>query len=187
MGFFYCEQWGVPNYDKFQQLRCSICFPHVVPPLIKMKTKGKKGIIAYKKSCGTNSMKYHIEALHFKLLPTYVAEHFVHDNVTGSQERCDDSGRLMQVLKKCTKVVTWAISSFFGNKTPYKRHNETQKLLLEDLMLLTSKGYFFLSTCENVWMCRLALKLDSKLMFPPQRAIACTTKKNKYFQLVSMT
>jgi len=77
----------------------------------------------------------------------------------------------MQLLKKCTKVVIWAISSFFGNKTPYKRHDEGQKLLLEDLMLLTCKWYFLLSTCENVWMCRLALKLDSKLMFPPQRAL----------------
>jgi hypothetical protein len=110
-----------------------------------MKTKGKKGIIAYNKSCGTSSMKYHIEALHFKLLPTYVAKHFVHDNVTGSQERIDEGGRLMQLVKKCTKVITWVISFFLGSKTFYKRHNETQKLLLEDLMLLTSKGYFFLS------------------------------------------
>ncbi len=55
-----------------------------MPPLIEMKTKGKKGIITYNKSCGTNSMKYHIEALHFKLLSSYVAEHFVHDNVISS-------------------------------------------------------------------------------------------------------
>jgi hypothetical protein len=92
-----------PIVTKIQQLRCSIYFPHVVPPLIEMNTKGKKGIIAYKKSCGTSYMKYHIEVLHFKLLLAYVVEHFVHDDVTGSQERNDEGGRLMQHVKKCTK------------------------------------------------------------------------------------
>jgi len=138
-------------------------------------------------------MKYHIEALHLKLLLAYVIEHFVHDSVTGSQKRNDECGRLMQLAKKCTKVTTRAISSFFGSKTLYKRHDETQKLLLEDLMLLIAKGYFPLNTYENVWMHRLALRLDSKLMFPIQRALekeifpTMHYKKNKYFQLVYMT
>jgi hypothetical protein len=96
MGFFCC--------DKIQQLRCNICFPHVVPPsLIEKKTKGKKGIIAYK-SCGISYMKHHVEALHLKLLTTYVVECFVHDNVIGSQETNDEGGRLMQPAKKRTKV-----------------------------------------------------------------------------------
>jgi hypothetical protein len=60
-------------------------------------------------------------------------------------------------------------------------------------MLLTAKGYFLLNTCENVWMCRLTLKLDSKLMCPLQKTLeeeifpTMHYKKNKYFQLVSMT
>jgi hypothetical protein len=66
-------------------------------------------------------MKHHVEALHFKLLMTYVATRFVHDNVTSSQERSDEGGRLMQPAKKRTKVATGAISSFFDSKTPYKR------------------------------------------------------------------
>jgi hypothetical protein len=36
-----------PNCDQVQELKCSICFPHVVSlALIEKKTK-KKGIIAY--------------------------------------------------------------------------------------------------------------------------------------------
>jgi len=144
----------VTNCDKIQQLKCSIYFLHVLLPLIEMKTKGKKGIIAYNKSCGTSFMKFHVEVLHLKLLLAYVIEHFAHDRITSSQERNDEGGRLMQLAKKCIKVVVRAISSFFGSKTPYKRHYEVQKLLLEDLMLLIVKGYFPLNTYENVWMCR---------------------------------
>ncbi len=58
----------VPNCHKIQQLRYNICFPHVVSPsLIEKKTKGKKEIIAYNKSCGIGSMKHHVEALHLEL------------------------------------------------------------------------------------------------------------------------
>ncbi len=56
--------------------------------------------------------------------------------------------------------------SFFGSKTPHKRHDESQKLFLKNLMLLIAKGYFLLSSCENAWMHKLALRLDSKLVFP---------------------
>jgi hypothetical protein len=90
------------------------------------------------------------------------------------------------------KVAIRAISSFFGSKTPYKRHDGAQKLLLENLMLLISKGYFPLSTCENVWMCRLVLKFNSKPMSPTQRTLeeeifpTMHYKKNKKFQLVFM-
>jgi len=38
-------------------------------------------------------------------------------------------------------------------------------------VLLTAKGYLFLSICENVWMHKLALRLDSKLVFPTQKAL----------------
>jgi len=71
----------------------------------------------------------------------------------------------MQPTKKCTKIVVGAIFSFFGSKTPYKRHDEAQKLFLKNLVLLTTKGYLLLNTCENVWMHRLGLRLDSKLVF----------------------
>jgi hypothetical protein len=138
--FVVVNNGEVPNCDKIQQLRCNICFPHVVPPLIENKTKGKKRFIAYNKFCGIGSMKHYVEVLHRKLLTTYVVECFVHGNVTSSQERSDEGGRLMQPTKKCTKLVAGAISSFFCSKTLYKRHDEAQKLFLKDLVLLTIKG-----------------------------------------------
>ncbi len=141
------------------------------PSLIEKKTKSKKRIIAFNKSCGIGSMKHHVEALHFKLLTTYVAKCFVHDNVIGSQERNDEGGRLMQLANKHTKVVVGVIFSFFGSKTCYKRHDEFQKLFLTNLVLLTAKGYLPLRTCENAWMHRLVLRLDSKVMFPTQRTL----------------
>jgi len=83
--FVVVNNGELPNCDKFQQLRCSIYFPHVVAPsLIEKKTKGKKGIITYNKLYGTGSMKHHVETLHLELLTTYVAQHFVHDNVSCS-------------------------------------------------------------------------------------------------------
>ncbi len=54
------------------------------PSLIEKKTKGKKGIIAYNKLYGTGSIKHHVETLHLELLMTYVAKHFVNDNVSCS-------------------------------------------------------------------------------------------------------
>jgi hypothetical protein len=141
--FVVVNNGEVPNCDKIQQLICNICFPHVVPPLIEKKTKGKKRFIAYNKFCGTGSMKHYVEALHLKLLTTYVVECFVHDNVTSSQKRSDEGGSLMQPTKKCTKVVPKAISYFFGSKTPYKRHDEAQQLFLKDLVLLTIKCFSF--------------------------------------------
>ncbi len=129
---------------------------------MRRRPKEKKKFIAYNKFCGTGSIKHHVEALHLKLLMTYVVDCFIHDNVTSSQERSDEGGRLMQPTKKCTKVVAWVVSSFFCSKTPYKRHDEVQKLLLEDLMLLTAKGYLPLNTCENVWMRTLALRLEDQ-------------------------
>jgi hypothetical protein len=56
----------------------------VPPSLIEKKTKGKKGIIAYNKLYGTGSIKHHVETLHLELLMTYVAKHFVNDNVSCS-------------------------------------------------------------------------------------------------------
>jgi len=35
-------------------------------------------------------------------------------------------------------------------------------------MLVIAKGFFPLSTCEKIWMCKLALKLDFKLVLPFQ-------------------
>ncbi len=38
-------------------------------------------------------------------------------------------------------------------------------------MLLATKGYFPLNICEKVWMCRLVLRLDPKLVSPSQKTL----------------
>jgi hypothetical protein len=46
--FIILSNENLPNCEEVQQLRCSICFIHVVPmSLIRKKTKRKEGIIAY--------------------------------------------------------------------------------------------------------------------------------------------
>jgi len=72
----------------------------------------------------------------------------------------------MQLAKKRFKITPGVIFIFFRNKTPYKKQDGPQKLFLEDLVLLTAKGFFPLRTCENVWMWRLVLRLDPKMVFP---------------------
>jgi hypothetical protein len=48
MGLFVVNNGDFPNCEEAQQLRCGICFPHVVLEfLIGKKTKGKKGIILH--------------------------------------------------------------------------------------------------------------------------------------------
>jgi hypothetical protein len=82
--FFVVNDGGFPNYDQVQQLKCFICFPDVIPPsLIKKKTKGEKGIIAYNTSFGTGSMKRHVEPQHLELIIAYVEE-VAANNILGS-------------------------------------------------------------------------------------------------------
>jgi hypothetical protein len=57
---------------------------------------------------------------------------------------------------KCLHVALCQISSFFGSPTPYKKH-ECQKTFLQDMVFLIAKGFFYLSTCKNLWMQCLAL------------------------------
>jgi hypothetical protein len=66
MGLFFVVNNGdLPNCEEVQQLRCKICFPHVVHvSLIRKKSIGKKGIIAYNTLFGTSAMKKHVEFEH---------------------------------------------------------------------------------------------------------------------------
>jgi hypothetical protein len=71
---------------------------------LRRKQKGKK-FIAYNKSFGTSSMKWHIEFEHVKLLTTYVAKVFAIENVGGSQSMTNEGGRsCMEPTKKCPKI-----------------------------------------------------------------------------------
>jgi hypothetical protein len=65
--FFVVNNGNLPNCEKVQQLRCSICFPHVVPVfLIGRGKKRKKDIITYNTLFGTSVMKRHV--VHFNIL-----------------------------------------------------------------------------------------------------------------------
>jgi hypothetical protein len=56
---------------------------------------------------------------------------------------------------------------FFGNDIAYKKQDQIQVQFLEDLVFFLAKGFNFpLNTCENLWMCRLPLKLDPRLVVP---------------------
>lgn len=59
------------------------------------------------------------------------------------------------------------IFAYFGNDIPSRKQNQIQVQFLEDLVLFLVKRFNFpLNTCENLWMCRLALKLDPRLVVP---------------------
>jgi hypothetical protein len=114
--------------------------------LIGKKTKKKKGIIAYNTLYGIGVMKIHVESKHLELLTIFVEEVVVVDNIASSQiPRANEGCRAME-------VVLGVILAFFGSTTPYKKLNKAQQLFLEDLIMLIAKGFFPLSTCENIWM-----------------------------------
>ncbi len=142
---------------KVQQLKCSICFPNVVlATLIKEKTKGKKGIITYNKGCGIDYIKWHVDFEHPNL--TIHIQKLASISILGLQPKGDGEGVAILHAKNCCKVTLGVISTFFKSNTPYSKHDETLKSFLEDLVFLTTKGYLFLNTCENIWMRKLALK-----------------------------
>jgi hypothetical protein len=73
MSLFVVNNVDFPNFEEVQQLRSSIYFPHVVPmSLIRKKTKGTKGIIAYNTLFGIGAMKRHVEFEHLELLITFL-------------------------------------------------------------------------------------------------------------------
>jgi hypothetical protein len=139
------------SVDKVQQLKCSICFPNVVPTtLIKKKTRGKKGIITYNKGYGTDSIKQHVDFEHPNLAIYIQRLAFI--SILGSQSKGDGEGVAILHAKKHFKVALGVISTFFRSNIPYSKHDETLKFFLEDLMLLITKGHLLFSTCENIWM-----------------------------------
>ncbi len=97
-------------------------------------------------------MKRHVEFEHFELVTTYVEQLVTTNNILGTQAMGDASYRIIQLAKKHSKITPSVISAFFGSTTPYKKQDEAPKFFLEELVLVTTKGFFPLSTCENVWM-----------------------------------
>ncbi len=98
-------------------------------------------------------LKIHVESEHLELLTIFVEEVAIVHNITSSQiAHANEGYRAMEVAKKSSKVVLGVFLAFFGSKTPYKKLNEAQQLFLKYLIMLTAKGFFPLSTCENIWM-----------------------------------
>jgi hypothetical protein len=128
----------------------------VLATLIKEKTKGKKGVITYNKSCGIDYIKCHVDFEHPNL--TICIQKLASMSILGSQSKGDGEGVAILHAKNYSKVTLGVISTFFESNTLYSKHDEVLKSFLEDLVLLTTKGYLFLNTCENIWMRKLALK-----------------------------
>lgn len=122
---------------------------------LKNKTKGKKGIITYNKGYGTNSIKWHVDFEHRN--PATYIQRLASISISRSQSKGDREGVAILHVEKHSKVALCVISTFFGNNIPYSKHDEILKSFLEDLVLLTTKGYLLSNTCENIWMWKLAL------------------------------
>lgn len=116
------NNWDQLDYDQIHLLKCTICFPHVVPHnLFEKKTKGKKGIIAYNTSFGIGFMKWHVETKHVELINVHVVGFGDVEGNIMSQSRTVEGNKVAQPTKKCQKVTLGVIFIFFGSKTPYKK------------------------------------------------------------------
>jgi len=73
-----------------------------------------------------------------------------------------------QFGKKQSRPFECAITSYFGASNPYKKFDEAQQQIFEDLVLYICKGYKPLSTCDNIWLKRLVLCFYSHVVFPSQ-------------------
>jgi hypothetical protein len=113
-------------------------------------------------------MQQHIEVEYLELLNAHVAKFISVKGNSRSQSMCVEGNKVVQPTNKCQNVTPSVISNFFGSKTIYKKQDEIWNLLLEGLVLLIGKGFFPLSSCENIWMCKLVLNLDFMLVFPFQ-------------------
>jgi hypothetical protein len=124
------------------------------PCLLLGRNKEKeKGIIAYNTLYGIGVMKIHVESKHLELLTIFVEKVVIVDNISRSQITSANEGcRAMEVAKKHSKVVLGVILAFSRSKTLCKKLNEAQQLFQEDLIMFTTKGFFPLSSCENIWM-----------------------------------
>jgi hypothetical protein len=94
------------------------------------------------------------------------------ENIPSSQKQNDGKNMGTRLTKKHLKLAPSVNSTFLGNVTPYKKQQgQTQVKFLEDLVLLMAKGFFLLNVCENLWMFRLTLKLDPRLVFFSRRTL----------------
>ena len=52
-----------------------------------------------------------------------------------------------------------------------EKNDEHQKTFPEDLVLLIAKGYYPLSSVENMWLKRFALRHDPRVVFPSRKSL----------------
>jgi hypothetical protein len=57
-----------------------------------------------------------------------------------------------QSAKNMKKSNACSIVNFFNIKGPYKKTNHVQKQFLKDLLFYIAKGYYPLSSIENIWL-----------------------------------
>lgn len=57
-------------------------------------------------------------------------------------------------------------TSFFGVEKSYEKHDVKKQRFIEDLVLYIAKGYEALQKVEDLWMRRLVMRCDLKVVFP---------------------
>jgi hypothetical protein len=119
MGFFIVNNGDLPNCEKVQQLRCSICLPHVVPvSLIGREKKREEGHYCIQHLFWDNCYEKTCSSEHLELLTTFAEEVIVVIDINSKSQTMGASGgcRAMHHAKKCSKVVPSPISNFLGAK-----------------------------------------------------------------------
>ncbi len=71
-----------------------------------------------------------------------------------------------QLRKKWVRPFGSIIIAFSGSTNLYKHGNEPQQRFLEDFVLHICKGYRPLSTCENIYLCKLIFCQCPHFVFP---------------------
>jgi hypothetical protein len=142
-------------------LRCIICRTKQANALdLCQRSILQKGLIKYGKINGITPMRSHVESMHLKLV--------THRKLTIIKELVIAASHSQQFGKKWFGPSKCVITPYFGVTSPYKKSDEAQQQFLEDLVLYTCKGYKPLSTCDNIWLKRLVLRLCSRVVFPSQ-------------------
>jgi hypothetical protein len=79
----------------------------------------------------------------------------------------------MLTTKKCLMVTLKANYTFLEATFLTRNKMKLKILFLEDLVLFITKEFFHLNIncCEDIWMHRLTLRLDPKLIFPSHKII----------------
>ena len=105
-------------------------------------------------------MKTHVKNEHAEELARYKRESKVDEGETARQKS-----------KKRKGAPPSSITTYFGNTKPYAKNDVQQQRFIEDLVLFIAKGYESLSIVESVWLRRLMMRHDPKVVCPSRKQL----------------